>query len=122
VPVFAALPTSISKGLIVPEGCFLNCVTNAVRVHKSQGTSLARPILNFNESESVLGLSYVTVSRVKALGGLMFESAFDLSRFKEVKGKTLKDRAEDIRIKNGQLSPAGQLFLSVATMIEYPTY
>jgi hypothetical protein len=50
----------------------------------------------------------------------MFESAFDLSRFKEVKGKTPKDRAEDVRIINGQLSPAGQLLLSVATMIEYP--
>jgi hypothetical protein len=46
-----SLPTSISKGPIVQEGCFLNCVTNAVRVHKSQGMSLA--------SESVWGLSYV---------------------------------------------------------------
>jgi hypothetical protein len=46
----------------------------------------------------------------------MFESAFDLSRFKDVKGNTPKDRAEDV----GQLSPTGQLLLSVATMIEYP--
>jgi hypothetical protein len=51
----------------------------------------------------------------------MFESAFDLSRFKEVKGKTPKGRAEDVKIRNGQLSPAVQLLLSVATMIEYPT-
>ena len=71
--------------------------------------SLARAILNFNESESALGLSYVTVSWVKTLRGLMFESAFNLSRFKEVKGKTPKDRAEDVRIRIGQLSRAGQL-------------
>jgi hypothetical protein len=31
----------------------------------------------------------------------MFESAFNLSRFEEVKGKTPKDRAEDVRIRNG---------------------
>ena len=28
---------------------------------------------------------------------------------------------EDVRIRNGQLPPAGQLLLSIATMIEYPT-
>ena len=45
----------------------------------------------------------MAVSRVKTLGGLMFESSFDLSRFKERKGKTPRDRAEDARIRNGQL-------------------
>jgi hypothetical protein len=65
--------------------------------------SLSRAVLNLSDSEFALGLSYVAVSRVKTLGGLMFESAFDLSRFKEPKGKTPRDRAEDVRIRNGQL-------------------
>jgi hypothetical protein len=72
-------------------------------MHKSQGRSLSRAVLNLSDSEFALGLSYVAVSRVKTLEGLMFESTFDLSRFKEPKGKTPRDRAEDVRIRNGQL-------------------
>jgi len=66
--------------------------------------SLSRAVFNFSDSEFALGLSYVAVSRVKTLGGLMFESAFDLSRFKEPNlGKTPRDKAEEVRIRNGQL-------------------
>jgi ATP-dependent DNA helicase PIF1 len=64
---------------------------------------LSRAVLNLNDSEFALGLSYVAVSRVKTLGGLMFESPFNLSKFKETKGITPRDRAEDVQIRNGQL-------------------
>jgi ATP-dependent DNA helicase PIF1 len=65
--------------------------------------SLSQAVLNLHDSEFALGLSYVAVSRVKTLRGLMFESAFNLSRAKEPKGITPRDRVEDVRIRNGQL-------------------
>jgi hypothetical protein len=48
-----------------------------IRAKENQGMSLSRAVLNFNDSEFALGLSYVTVSPVKTFGGLMFESAFE---------------------------------------------
>jgi hypothetical protein len=103
VPIFTATARFNLKGADCARTMFPLQLCYAITVHKSQGMSLSRAVLNFSDSEFALGLSYVAVSRVKTLGGLMFESAFDLSRFKERKGKTPRDRAEDVRIRNGQL-------------------
>jgi hypothetical protein len=103
VPIFAATARFNFKGADCARTMFPLRLCYAITVHKSQGMSLSRAVLNLSDSEFALGLSYVAVSRVKTLGGLMFESAFDLSRFKEPKGKTPRDRAEDVRIRNGQL-------------------
>ena len=52
-----------------------------ITVHKSQGLILLQVVLNIDQKEHCLGLSYVAISRVKALDRLMFESPFDFSRF-----------------------------------------
>jgi hypothetical protein len=75
-------------------------------------------VLNSSGSEFALGLSYVAVSRVKTLGGLMFESAFDLSRFKEPEGKTPRDRAEDVRIRNEQLISSDYQLVLIMCSVE----
>jgi len=103
VPIFAATARFNFKGADCARTMFPLRLCYAITVHKSQGMSLSRAVLNLSDSEFALGLSYVAVSRVKTLEGLMFESTFDLSRFKEPKGKTPRDRAEDVRIRNGQL-------------------
>jgi len=51
-------------------------VSYAITVHKSQGITLYKVFCNIYAPEFAAGLSYVAVSRVKTLGGLMFENPF----------------------------------------------
>lgn len=51
----------------------------SITVHKSQGLSLDKAVLNFEDKEFATGLQYVALSRIKLFEGLMFESAFDYS-------------------------------------------
>ncbi|EAQ85210.1 hypothetical protein CHGG_09224 [Chaetomium globosum CBS 148.51] len=55
-------------------------VSYAITVHKSQGITLDKVVCDISAPEFTSGLSYVAVSRVKTLGGLMFERPFDRSR------------------------------------------
>ncbi|EAQ90195.1 hypothetical protein CHGG_06814 [Chaetomium globosum CBS 148.51] len=55
-------------------------VSYAITVHKSQGITLDKVVCDISAPEFASGLSYVAVSRVKTLGGLMFERPFDRSR------------------------------------------
>ena len=50
-------------------------------VHKSQWLTLSKVVLNLDQKGHCLGLSYVAISRVKSLGGLIFERPFDFDRF-----------------------------------------
>jgi ATP-dependent DNA helicase PIF1 len=75
----------------------------AITVHKSQGLTLSRVVLNIDQKEHCLGLSYVTISRVKALDGLMFEPPFDFSRFTLHNSPAARDRELDISIRKNQL-------------------
>jgi ATP-dependent exoDNAse (exonuclease V) alpha subunit len=50
-------------------------------VHKSQGLTLNRVVLDIKDKDNIAGLTYVAVSRVKKLSGLMFERGFDKERF-----------------------------------------
>lgn len=59
---------------------FLLLVCYAITVHKLQGITLDKVVCDISEPEFASGLSYVAVSRVKILDGLMFESPFNRSR------------------------------------------
>jgi ATP-dependent exoDNAse (exonuclease V) alpha subunit len=60
----------------------------AITVHKAQGITADKIVTNIAEKDHVVGLTYVAISRVKALKGLLFEEPFDYSRFRS--GKTSK--------------------------------
>jgi hypothetical protein len=78
----------------------------AITVHKSQGLSLDKAVLNVTNREFVPGLTYVAVSRVCSLGGLLFEQGFDFSRLKPRKSKTKQMRHEDTIQRRTQEIPA----------------
>jgi ATP-dependent exoDNAse (exonuclease V) alpha subunit len=59
-------------------------VSYAITVHKSQGITLDKVVCDVSAPEFASGLSYVAVSRVKTLGGLMFEKPFD-QRCRQIK-------------------------------------
>ena len=54
----------------------------AVTVHKAQGITAEKIVTNIAQKDHVVGLSYVAISRVRTLRGLLFEEPFDFSRFK----------------------------------------
>lgn len=67
----------------------------AITIHKSQGITADRIVTNIAEKDHVPGLTYVAVSRVKKLQGIMFEAPFDYARFKGAATKTETMRSED---------------------------
>jgi hypothetical protein len=56
---------------------------------------LLQAVINLNQREHCLGLSYVAVSRVKTLAGLMFKSSFDYDRFTGVNTVASNDQELD---------------------------
>jgi ATP-dependent exoDNAse (exonuclease V) alpha subunit len=52
----------------------------AVTIHKSQGLTLDMVVIDLEDSDFSLGLSYVAISRVKTLGGLLFQADFGPAR------------------------------------------
>ena len=74
-----------------------------ITVHKSQGLTLSRVVLNIDQKKHCLGLSYVAISRVKALDRLMFESPFDFSRFTVHNTPVARDQELDSSVRKNQI-------------------
>jgi ATP-dependent DNA helicase PIF1 len=67
----------------------------AITVHKSQGLTLPKVIIDFGEKEYAAGLSFVAVFRVRALDDLLFQP-FSYERLQKIKkSKRLQDRLNE---------------------------
>jgi ATP-dependent DNA helicase PIF1 len=103
VPVFTATRQFEYKGAACSRTQFPLRLAYAITVHKSQGLTLSRAVLNLDQREHCLGLSYVAVSRVKVLNGLLFERPFDFERFASVNTVISQERELDFTFRNTQL-------------------
>ena len=56
----------------------------AITVHKSQGLTLPKVVLDLSQTEHCLGLLYVAVLQVKFLDRLLFKGPFDFNYFKKL--------------------------------------
>ena len=54
-------------------------------IHKSQGQTLDKIVVNLGKSERYAGKTFVALSRVKELGHIMFDTTFDFSRLDKIK-------------------------------------
>ena len=57
----------------------------AVTIHKSQGMTLEKVVVELGPSDFTPGLSFVAISRVKTLDGLAFRSRFEAARLQKVR-------------------------------------
>ncbi|KAJ7769636.1 hypothetical protein DFH07DRAFT_735837 [Mycena maculata] len=66
-----------------------------VTVHKFQGLTQPKIKLGLGKKEFAVGLTFVGLSRVKALTDIMFVGQFDYSRVHNLGGKNLQHRLDD---------------------------
>ena len=91
IPIFLVTCQFEYKGIPYSRTQFPLRLVYTITVYKSQGLTLLRVVLNLNQKEHCLGLSYVTISRVKTLDRLMFKSPFDFSHFTVNNTPTVRD-------------------------------
>jgi ATP-dependent exoDNAse (exonuclease V) alpha subunit len=103
VPVFANTGRFDYRGVACSRRQFPLRLAYGITVHKSQGLTLSKAVMNLATKEHALGLSYVAVSRVKSLQGLLFECPFDYDHFQVKETNTFKDRELDVIVRNRQI-------------------
>ncbi len=57
----------------------------AITIHKSQGLTLERVVVDLGHADFSSGLSFVAISRVKTLKGLAFRTRFEPTRLQKPK-------------------------------------
>ncbi len=70
----------------------------AITIHKSQGATYDKAIVNIGEKEIALGLTYVAFSRVRTLEGLLLRGCYGIDRILKLnlhKKHQLREEAEE---------------------------
>ncbi|EAQ90501.1 hypothetical protein CHGG_02436 [Chaetomium globosum CBS 148.51] len=78
VPIFRSKRDFLRGNTNCTRTQFPLTIAYAITVHKSQGATLDRAVLDISDRDFTAGLTYVAISRVKTLQGVMFDSTFDL--------------------------------------------
>jgi ATP-dependent DNA helicase PIF1 len=103
VPVFTELNRFEYRDASCTQMQFPLRLVYAITVHKRQSLTLSRAVLNLATKEHALGFSYVAVSQVKTLQGLLFECPFDYDHFWLKETITFRDRVLDVLVRNRQI-------------------
>jgi len=102
VPIFRA----VREFLVGTAACiriqFPFTVVFAVTVYKCQGITASRIVVDISGRDFQAGLTYVAVSRVTSLQGVMFDVPFDLEAIRQMSRESYAAREEDVRRRAGQ--------------------
>jgi ATP-dependent DNA helicase PIF1 len=91
------------KGVNCSRTQFPLWLAYAIIVHKCQRMLLSAAVINLSQKEHCLGLSYVAVSCVRTISGIVFEKPFDFDHFKHKKSDISQDRELDFVFRSNQL-------------------
>jgi ATP-dependent DNA helicase PIF1 len=81
VPIFKSTREFFRDRVSCTRTQFPVALAYTITVHKAQGITVP-PVLNITARDFAPGLTYVAVSRVKTLDGVLFEESFDFDRFR----------------------------------------
>ena len=59
--------------------------------------------VNFAQKEHCIGFSYMVVSRIRMVPGVVVEKPFDFEHFRHKKSEISRDREADFILRSGQL-------------------
>ena len=97
VPIFHAKRDWVKGTVHCTRTQFPLTIAYAITIHKSQGLSVNRAVLNPGKKKDFApGLTYVAISRVRSLPGIMFEEPFDFNRLKSSTSDITIMRAADV--------------------------
>ena len=95
VPVFILTQEFFWGAISCQRTQFPITIAYAITIHKAQGLTVKRAVLDINQREFAVGLNYIAILRVKTLQGLLFKEAFNLTRFRRSGGDTVIIRTAD---------------------------
>jgi hypothetical protein len=95
VPVFRSTRDSLKSSVTCTRTQFPLTIAYAITVHKSQGATLDQAVVDISVKDFQLGLTYVAVSRVRSVQGIMFDRQFDLDSLQCNAIATINAREED---------------------------
>jgi ATP-dependent DNA helicase PIF1 len=75
----------------------------AITIHKSQGLTLEKVVVDLGHADFSSGLSFVAISRVKSLKGLAFRTQFDQARLQRPKETAVMRMLQEDNIRRSQL-------------------
>jgi ATP-dependent exoDNAse (exonuclease V) alpha subunit len=67
----------------------------AITVHKSQGLTLDRAVLDISKKDFAVGLTYMVISRVRTVDSLMIDQEFHIRRFEQSDSILRRMRSDD---------------------------
>lgn len=87
-PIVCITRSWTGRGIKCNRRQFPLSVAHAIRIHKAQGLTLSKVVIDIGTRESSPGLTYVALSRARKLEDIMFTCMYPKSRFDDIgKGK-----------------------------------
>ena len=83
-PIFTTTVTWKEKDTECRRRQFPVSVAYALTIHKAQGLTLERAVIDIGKKQTIPGLSYVALSRVRCLRDLMIEPSFNRERIAQI--------------------------------------